>query len=764
MGTTTKPNYPGVLKKMNGAIRVLEMYPPDHPAIRQAINKPFSALQEIFEGVDNLTISQTDGRIIINGISIEGAFLPERLLQEFKNENINSININKGLEEGEFNNFLSFFAKPVGKEAPSVSLPEFLKEKDIHSIRVDQLHYELVSENEVVVANEVLEGAELKAQISRIIRDNPALVRDLLLNKSASKEAIEGNFGSDVDLNHLSGQIQNQVKEISDDDLVNLLASGLEKSLEKFDLSETDSMLNEMVGLVFKLLEDRDKMKLLPQIKNMLSERGLLEKKHLDYIFDEKWIKSQAVLDELTGMIDHLGTEDVDSERFIFLWSRVNSTQDNEIKTYVMDQLLSRLYSENVQSRNLALNLLKIGLIQLVKEESKFGFYFMAQRLSEKIKDQELPASILKDCAELLKIILGEKIKREELKEVLPILIEFNNRLSSGILYPTGVEEVASTFIQDLTDDQTILLLTRHLKEGIPMTTIKLVEEILESLDKDRVASKLLEICTSPDRATRMSSLRILNRLGCCSVCAISSLLSAEMNWTREKESGQLVNDDWYKIRNAIYVLSNVPGEESVRILSLLKNDPDVRVRMDVVKALEKIGIPESAEVLLTFLEDPEDEVRKCAITSLGILSCHSCLKPLLEHFRHNAVDRLPTLVTIGKIGGGEPKEEVSYNLSVRFLLGLLTEEDETIGPLPSKQRDEIQIMALNVLGKIGSPKSAMEIEKFVKNKKRGLKGLLVNDRLIESAQRALNSIKSRRISGSVEKTNTPPPQREMAQ
>ncbi|MFH1336333.1 MAG: HEAT repeat domain-containing protein [Candidatus Zixiibacteriota bacterium] len=761
METMTKPNYVGMLKKMNGAIRVLEMYPQDHPAIHLAIKKPFSALQEIFKGVDHLTISQTEDRIIINGTGIEGTSLPERLLQEFKNENINSININKALEEEEFNSFLGFFVKPVGKDVPSKSLPEFLKEKDIHSIRVDQLHYELVSENEVVVANEVLQGAELKTQISKIIRDNPGLVRDLLLNKSTPKEDIEGRFGPEVDLNQLSGQIKDQVKELSDDDLLNLLASSLEKNLTKFELFEPDSPLNEMVNLVFKLLEDRDKRKLLPQIKNMLSERGLLEKKHLDYIFDERWIKSQAVLDELTGMIGRLGSQEVDSERFMFLWNRVNSTQESEIKTYVMDQLLSQLYSENLQSRNLALDFLKSGLIQFVKEETGFGFNYITHRLSEKIGDQNLPVYAFQNSAELLRIILLEKIRKEELKEALPILVEFNNRLKPGIICPAEIVEVASAFIREITDEQSLFLLTHHLKEGIPMPTIKLVEEILESLDKDRVAEKLLEICTSADRATRMSSLRVLNRLGHCSVSAISSLLSTDVTFVREKERGHLVDDAWYKIRNAIYVLSNIPGEESALVLSRLKNDPDIRVRLEVAKALEKIGIAESTNILLTFLDDPEDEVRKSAITSLVGLNDKSCLGPLLEHFRHNPDDRLPTLLALGKIGGGEPTEEESYTCSIQFLLGLLSEEDVTIKQLQSKQRDEMQIMALNILGKIGSPEFVVEIEKFVKNKKRGLKGLLVNDRLIESAHRASASIKSKRISDTAKEPDVKPLERE---
>jgi len=185
--------------------------------------------------------------------------------------------------------------------------------------------------------------------------------------------------------------------------------------------------------------------------------------------------------------------------------------------------------------------------------------------------------------------------------------------------------------------------------------------------------------------------------------------------------------------------------------------DKDIEVRSCAAEALEKIGIAESINILLTFLDDPEDEVRKNAITSLGVLNDKRCLEPLLEHFRHNPDDRLPTLLAIGKIGGSEPTEEKSYNRSIQLLRGLLSEEDVTIKQLQSKPRDDIQIVALTILGKIGSAKSVVEIEKFIKNKRRGLKGLLVNDRLIESARRALSSINSKRIIDSAKNPNAKP-------
>lgn len=278
METITKPDYGRVLKQMNGAIRVQEMYPTGHPATLQATEKPFTALQEIFKGTDFLTISQVKDRIIINGTSIEGTSLPERLLAEFKNANINSLTFTKDLTKEELETFLGFFVKPLNQETHPESLPEFLQVNQISSIKVDQLRYELVSEDEVVVKTEVLEEADLKGEISKIIRDNPDLVRDILLNKSPKKESLEGKLGPEIDLRQLTDEIGKQIKNLSDDEVLNLLASGLsqwihsgEVNLNKVDLSKSDpfgqnpgSVQNELVDLVHKLLQDREKKKAPP--------------------------------------------------------------------------------------------------------------------------------------------------------------------------------------------------------------------------------------------------------------------------------------------------------------------------------------------------------------------------------------------------------------------------------------------------------------------------------------------------------------------
>ncbi len=733
-------DYAFISKLLNGAIKTVETYPPGHPTVEPVIEKCFSAIRKAFNSVDHLTITQMENRIVINGKSIEGTYYLKKLLEEFNDQNINSLSFTNSLTRDEFAAFLGFFAKPTPAEALGKSLTEFLEMKQIHSINVDRVRYELVSTDEVVVKSEVLEGADLKVQISKIIRENPDLVRDILLNKQTPVGAIEEKFGPVNDLRQLSDQIQNELKELTEDDLMHLLASGLKQNLNKLDLFEENSSLNEMVVLVYKLMEDEDKRRLLPQIKSLLANRGIVEKKHLDLIFDEKWLISQSVLDELAGMIEKLGIEEVDMEKLMFLWHRVLNAHETDIKTYAANLLISRLDSENSETRKLASKILKGGLNRIIQEGMEPEFDYIMRGLSEKFKGP-LPASVLEDFAEIWKVIFSERMKRGEFKEALFILTEYNNRMSSEIAYPVGVKEVVSRFIRDNTDEPMLSLLVGYIKEGVPMNLIKQVEEIFECLAKDKVAEKLLTIFTSSDRATRMSALRVLSRLGENSIQAISSFVSNEASFVREKENEHLNSDSWYKMRNAIYVLGNIPDDKCIQVLSQLSRDPDFRVRLEVVKVLEKLNRVESVNILLDFLSDPEDEVRRSAITSLGLLSDAECLDPLLEHFRRHSQDKLTVLNAIGKIGGKETIGEDHSNRIIKFLLAILSDEEPGIKHLPPKPKDEIQIAALSVLGKIGSPDCVDEIEKFIRKKKKGFKGLLVNDRLIETAHRTVKLI-----------------------
>jgi len=741
--TTTQQQEINILKEIGAAVKRLGMYPSEHPAAIKATEKPFLTLQEIFQHTDQVTISKVDDKIVVNGKSVTGELLPERLKEEFQDQDVNSLTFFNTLTKEELSKFLNFFVKPLGKNTPKRSLTEFLRKNKIGSIQVNELRYELVSDDEVVVKSGVLEGADLKAEISKIIKQDPDLVRDVLLNKPLEQESCKEKFGTEVNLDQLTQGIQRQIKTLTDDEVLALLSSGLESTLTESKGENKNSTLNEVANLLNRLLENREREKLLPEVKKMLSGYRVLEDKCLDFVFDEKWLKSQAVLEEVMEMVDKLGKEGVDFERFMFLLDRVIDSEEQKIRLHIIDKLLSNLNSKNNETRRLSVLALKEILSRLISGKMEVEFVYLKDRLYDKIRDQLLPAYILKDSTELVKSIFLEIIQRKEFEEAKKIISEYNSRLSYEASYPEQVREIAKDLLKEVSDRSILSLLTTQLKEGQPLQNTKAIEEILESLDKNKVAQELLEIFTAHDRAARISSLRVLSKLGQNSVAALSGLLSNIGAFSRKEGSQLLVDEHWYKVRNAIYVLGNIPDASSVEALVRLNSDPDPRVRLEVIKALEKIGKEESTDALLTFLKDRDDQVRKNAISSLGILGEPRCIKSLIDHFHYNREDKILALAAIGKISGTE---------SIGFLLKLLSEEDSGIKHLSNRQKGEIKITALNILGRIGSdsspqlgtPNLAKEIETFIKHRKRGIKALLAKDPLAEAADRTLKMIKSR--------------------
>ena len=724
-----KPDYGIVLRQIHAAIRRLEMYPPGHPAAVQAIEKPFLALQEIFEVTDHLIISRVEDKIIVNGKSVEGEDAVKRLLEEFDQESVSSLTFFKSLTKEELSSFLNFFVKPLGKKDQSISLPDFIKKNGIQSIKIDQLRYELVDNDEVVVKTEVVEGADLKGQISGIMKDNPGLLRDMFLNKPSDgtgSDQSESSTGA-------KQEAEKQIKSLSDEDLLELMAASLGESLKKRQAEGAGSALNEVVNMVDKLLQNREKSKLLPRLKKMLSERGVVQEEHLDFLFEERWLKSQEVLDELMEMLDKLGTEEVDFKRLMFLWNRVISSRETEIIRYALDKVFSRIRYKDGKTRDLIASVIEKALRHFVSQNMEHEFSYVNSQLYEKIKDPLLAVGAFRVCSRLLKISFLEVVRRQDLKEAHKILSQYNARLAPEAKCSQEAKKIARDFIREVTDESTLTVLMSQMKEGIAFQTVKLIEEVLESLEGDKVAQKLLEIFTLDDRAARMSALRVLSRLGKSSISAFSALLSDPSTYIRKEGGGLLKDAQWYKVRNVIYVLGSILDEESTKILSKLGQDPDVRVGLEVIKALEKIGGSRAVEVLLSLLKDEDEEVRRRVISSLSSLGDKSCLEPLTRHLRGNPQDVKVTIAAIAKIACEE---------SGKLLLRILRQEG--IKHLPLRQKDEIKIAVFDTSRQINSTDLADEIEKFVEQRGKGLKSLLVKDKVLESANRALEAIRRR--------------------
>jgi HEAT repeats len=100
-------------------------------------------------------------------------------------------------------------------------------------------------------------------------------------------------------------------------------------------------------------------------------------------------------------------------------------------------------------------------------------------------------------------------------------------------------------------------------------------------------------------------------------------------------ELGAFVGDQrWYVLRDIAYILGRMRRPEGITYLVRLARHADVRVRMEVLGALTRIGTDPALAQICLFLHDPEQMVRLKALSSLdarGLRLAMSALAPLLE-------------------------------------------------------------------------------------------------------------------------------------
>ncbi|MFH1687841.1 MAG: HEAT repeat domain-containing protein [bacterium] len=177
-----------------------------------------------------------------------------------------------------------------------------------------------------------------------------------------------------------------------------------------------------------------------------------------------------------------------------------------------------------------------------------------------------------------------------------------------------------------------------------------------------------------------------------------------------EREPGrrELPQERWYVIRNSIYVLGRLQDRTGVIPLRLRISDPDVRVRREIVSALESIGGEESCDLLVVMADDPDFEIAESAIIAAGLVGDED-MAPLVA----DVAARRPALATrtasaLGQIGGAQARRCLS-----RWLSDADAFEKVTRGGV---SRDDLRLAIVKALGRIGDKEALDRIRQLKKS------------------------------------------------
>ena len=160
----------------------------------------------------------------------------------------------------------------------------------------------------------------------------------------------------------------------------------------------------------------------------------------------------------------------------------------------------------------------------------------------------------------------------------------------------------------------------------------------------------------------------------------------------------------WYLVRNIVYILGRVAGDQAFPYLQKAFNHEEVRVRREAVQSLGLIGGPKAAGILVKALTDTDPRIRSMAATHLGKIGKTEGLIPLLEmvqskDFQKGDPTEIKALFdAIGRIGSNEALPVLRQILERKGWFGRGKVEDLRMG-------------AARALAMIGTPEARSIIE-----------------------------------------------------
>jgi len=176
--------------------------------------------------------------------------------------------------------------------------------------------------------------------------------------------------------------------------------------------------------------------------------------------------------------------------------------------------------------------------------------------------------------------------------------------------------------------------------------------------------------------------------------------------------------ENWYVVRNLVYVLGKIGDPRVIEAFQRVVRHPEVRVRKELVLALETIPDARIVHLLALLIEDPDGGVRTAAlkiVTKRNIKQVQEILLKVIDRESFAARDleeKREFFDTLGRISGDE----------VVATIGRLLFQKNGFLWFKNPQREEMGVCAVMTLQRIGTPGALALLEKGAKHSSGGVR------------------------------------------
>lgn len=401
------------------------------------------------------------------------------------------------------------------------------------------------------------------------------------------------------------------------------------------------------------------------------------------------------------------------AERAVFENEGIRDDLNWSTARHMIDELLVELPKGNpeVRIKNLD-NLERMSDLAITRNKDTSLITIIEKivdRLKMREKDLEVVSKIidvLSDTAKQLVINGKYSLALTTLRNVFQIRQRFELMPEEKMDdFTRAMPGILSKIFENVGEAEVVEVLVREF-EGDSLETVDKVTRILEMLNSEESINKLLDGFSSPSRSVRNRCFQALLTIGEKTLnVALLKLKAIDDPQVFLRKSDNTLDDDAYFIaRNCVDLIAKMGQDEQTEIFMSIKDDSDPRLRKQIMLSLAKLKPAKGAEIAFLNLDDPDQDVVKFAIITLGSLKSEESMRKLVDLFYAQPDLRTTILQALAMIGGADAEKLMSGATFLRF--------GGNLGRI-YRFNPELRMVALKGLGQCGNKAGLHGLRKF---------------------------------------------------
>ncbi len=682
------------------ACKKIAIYSPNHPVGKSALEKPFLLLTRFFQFRSSVVIAVRKTDLIVANITLKQAVFHSQMIQPMQMNDIVVLLFEQSLAMSQFGIFMERFVKRVRQDDPNYHFMTFLSKRGINNIEVNTERAYRIYEEQRQYRGDVDDDFTVR----RFAIDQLGTDPETLATIAETPDSSLPEFGIDM---HAP-----IIRYLMPERVASLQYRDFRRSLENLSATITSQVEGspEREKNVKKYISLLKLAELHPEYERIVKQlethraNGSPEKAEpqTDPRSSTGQIKISAAnqIDSLLEEYCAPGHTSFEITPFVDAFDRLLKTGLKNKAGEVLTRLTDHLGDSNTSRRQQAMNLV-VRAIEQINFQTDYPLF------ESMVKRVVIDLTARRETFEYSELIwrLCDRAIRER---KFDLMAEISSCMATRRYYDGNV-----TIYDSMAVKKAFEMLNRSeiidklIKETISADheTGNQLKRIMASIGSEEIAFALSQIVAHPLRQVRQQALRILADMGKASLKVFSRIVNDDNWFEREPGRQELPDNKWYLIRNSIFVLGSLRDVEAVAPLRLRISDNDIRVRREIVTALEKIGGDDAIDLLMVMAEDPMHEIRESSIAAIGVIGTPVIVPMLTDLLSRSSVEAVKVISVLGKLGGEEARG---------YLVRLLTNEDDlTTLAAGHYSKDDLRLAVIKALGAIGDRPALVQIREY---------------------------------------------------